>query len=107
MILYDIYKMLKWHKKTFPNTTHSQQLDKVKSEIYEFTDAFEEFTQARNPKRRESCYRHASEELIDVIISSINSMRYPEVRELVKVKMQINKHRTFKNNHHITIDKQE
>lgn len=101
MILYDIYKILDWHKKNLSETTYTEQLDKVKSEINEYTEAFGDYTQARSPARKIACKRHADEELTDVIIASINCMRYPEIREQVKVKMEINKHRTFKNNHHI------
>lgn len=105
MILYDIYKVLKWHKKTLPETTHSEQLDKVISEIFEFLEEYENFIKSKSPKRRGVYYRKASDELIDVIIAGINCMRYPEVRERVAVKMAINKQRTFVNNHHIPIDK--
>lgn len=103
--MFEILKIHKWHKKTFPNTTHSEQMDKVISEIYEFTKEFDDFTKARSSKRRGVLYRRATSELIDVIIASINCMRYPEVREMVAVKMSINKQRTFVNNHHIPIDK--
>lgn len=99
--MFEIYKIISWHKKTFKSTSSAEQLDKVKSEINEYSEAVWDYTQARSPARKFACKRHADEELIDVIISSINCMRYPEIRERVKVKMEINKHRTFKNNHHI------
>lgn len=99
--MFEIYKIIRWHKKTFPETTHSEQMDKVISEIHEFIEEYEKFTKARSCNRRNIYYRKASGELIDVIIASINCMRYPEIREQVRVKMEINKQRTFKNNHHI------
>lgn len=101
----DIWKIIKWNFKTFPNTTPLQQLDKVQEEIGEFVEAFINLTQARSKTRRDYWERRTDEEIIDVIISAINCMRYPEIREKVRIKMEINKHRTYVNNHHIEKNK--
>lgn len=100
-IILDILKIIRWHIRTLPKTKPSEQLEKVRGEINEYIDAFNDYTKARNPTRRKKCKRHMEEELIDVIISSINCMRYKEIREKVAVKMAINRHRTFEKNHHI------
>ena len=96
-----IFKMIRWHKKTFKNTTDTEQLEKVKEEINEYIKAFEEYTKAKGKRKKDACKRRMLEELIDVIIASINCTRYPEIRKKILVKMEINRHRTFKNNHHI------
>ena len=99
--MFEILKIHKWHKRTFPETTYTEQLNKVREEIREYNEAFENYVKARG--RIKKIYTKASleGELTDIIIASINCMRYPEIRDRVRVKMAENEHRTFKNNHHI------
>ena len=99
--MFEIYKILKWHKKVFRNTTFTEQLNKVCEEVREYNEALDDYIKAKG--RLKVIYTKAKldGELTDIIIASINCMRYPEIRDRVKVKMAENKHRTFKNNHHI------
>lgn len=99
--MFEIYKIISWHKKIFRDCTYTEQLDKVSEEIREYTEALENYIKARGRLKKIFTKSKLDEELTDVIIASINCMRYPEIRERVNVKMEINKHRTFKNNHHI------
>lgn len=91
MILWKIYKILRWHKKTFPDFTVWKQFEKICEESIEFEN--------------ESFFgddEKALEEGADVIIASIGALRFPEVWDLVDEKMKINKQRTWENGHHIT-----
>ena len=99
--MFEIYKILRWHKKVCKNTTYAEQLEKVVEEVREYDEAFENYIKARGRSKKLFTKTKLDEELTDIIIASINCMRYPEIREKVKVKMAINEHRTFKNNHHI------
>lgn len=99
--MFEIFKILSWHKKNFPDTTYKEQLNKVAEEVKEYNTEFENYIHSRHPKKKIFCRQRIDEELTDIIIASINCMRYPEIRERVKVKMAINEHRTFKHNHHI------
>lgn len=99
--MFEIYKIHKWHKNTFPQTSYTEQLEKVCEEVREYNEAFEKYIKARGRIRKYYTKANLDGELTDIIIASINCMRYPEIRDRVKVKMAENKHRTFKNNHHI------
>lgn len=37
--LWAVYKVLRWHKKTFPNVTYKEQTAKRRDEIHEWIDA--------------------------------------------------------------------
>lgn len=95
-LIYDIWK---WHGKTFDATAHDQKL-KLKSEINEFNEAWKKFIKSPYP-RRPNYKPKVDEEMIDVIIASINCLKYPEIYERVAVKHSINTHRKWNNNHHI------
>lgn len=88
--LWKIYKILRWHKKTFPNFTWAEQLEKVCEESIEFPEAT--FFKSGEEALKEGA---------DVIISSIGALRYEEIWDLVEEKMEENKQRTWKNGHHI------
>jgi len=89
--LWKIYKILRWHKKTFPNMTGTKQLTKLGEEILEYEEAMffqgdEEFEQ----------------ETADVIIAVLGSLRFDYPWELVDEKMAINYKRKFDDNgHHV------
>lgn len=90
-ILWKIYLILRWNKKTFPHFNWSKQLNKVCEESIEFVD--------------ESLFKDgekALEEGADVIISSIGALLYPEIWELVDEKMKENRIRVFNENGHHT-----
>ena len=89
-VLWKIYKIIRWHKKTFPNFTWSEQFQKICEESIEFVEE----TLFKSDDK-------ALEEGADVIISSLGALRYPEVWGLVEEKMTENKKRTWKNGHHI------
>lgn len=89
MTLIDIFKILRWHKRTFPKYTFGKQLQKIVEEIMEWES---EFLRLNTDKELE--------ELTDVIIASIGAMRFKEVREMVKEKMKANQKRRWKNGHH-------
>jgi hypothetical protein len=94
-----IYKIWRWHEKTFDLTAHDQK-QKLISEITEFNEAKAKYIKSPYPRRPK--YKHAvDEELIDVIIAGINCLKYPEIYERVAVKHSINTHRTWKGNHHV------
>lgn len=90
-ILWKIYLILRWNKKTFPHFNWNKQLQKVCEESIEFVD--------------ESLFKDgekALEEGADVIISSIGALRYPEIWELIDEKMKENRIRVFNENGHHT-----
>lgn len=88
--LWKIYKILRWSKKTFPNYTFEKQIAKVAEEAIEWETEF-----LRNDVEKELS------ELTDIIIASINSLRFKETWEMVDEKMKENKKRTWKNGHHV------
>lgn len=89
-ILWKIFLILRWNKKTFPHFDWNQQLQKVCEESIEFVE--------------ESLFKDDEKELeegADVIIASIGALRYPEMWELIDEKMKKNKKRMWANGHHI------
>lgn len=92
------WRTQRWHKKTFPTISFEEQLDHFESEMLEWQSAFLDYmTDKSNPKKFEALQM----ERADVIISGINLMRFPQAREIVKRKMEINKERKWKNGRHI------
>lgn len=89
--LWKIYKILRWHIKTFPHFDWNMQLQKVCEESIEFVD--------------DSIFKFSDdtlEEGADVIIAGIGALRFPEIWELIDEKMIKNKKRKWdKNGHHI------
>lgn len=96
MILWDIYKIIRWHKKTF-NVTYEQQRDHFESEMLEWQSAFLSYMTEKSDKN----LKDLNLERADVIISGINLLRFPEARALVHKKMKINKKRKWKNDKHV------
>ena len=94
--LIEIYKIWLWHKKTFPEFTAINQKKKVRDEAHELVEAFRNFIQKGNYTRQ----KHVEEELADVIIASINAMRFEDVRREVNKKMSENYKRSWKNGQH-------
>ena len=90
MTLWKIYKIMRWHKKTFPEYTWNKQFEKICEESIEFPEA--SFFKSGE---------EALEEGADVIIASIGALRFPETWELIDEKMKKNKQRIWKNGHHI------
>ncbi|MBQ0114158.1 MAG: hypothetical protein KBT03_13595 [Bacteroidales bacterium] len=97
-----IIDIWKWHKNTFPQATSKSQLIKLQSEINEVVDAKKELRNANNYQMRNIKRKHVREELIDVIITSINCLRYQDIYEDVCIKMSSNKQRDWntKTMHH-------
>lgn len=96
-----IYNIWKWHNKTFKDLPSDEQKRKLSREIYEFIEAKEKYIKA--PSSKKGKYRFAvDEELADVIIAGINLLKYPDFFERVAVKHNINTHRTWKGNHHVS-----
>lgn len=88
--LWKIYKILRWHKKTFPEYDWNKQFQKICEESIEYVD--------------ESLFKFGDnvlEEGADVIIASIGALRFPETWDLVDEKMIKNKQRKWKNGHHV------
>lgn len=88
--LWRIYKIIRWHKKTFPKFDWERQLQKVCEESIEFVD--------------ETIFgdgEKSLEEGADVLIASIGALRFPENWELIEEKMAKNKKRTWENGHHV------
>lgn len=88
-ILVDVFKILWWHFKTFPNYRPEQQCQKIVEEIFEWESEFLKFDTEKE-----------LEELMDVVIASVGAMRFKDVREMVAEKMKDNKTRRWKNGHH-------
>lgn len=99
--LYLVYKIWKWHNKTFPDLKMIEQRNKLKSEIDEFNQAKARFVKSPYP-RRPKYVTAMNDELTDVIIASINCLKYPDFYERVAVKHNINTHRTWKGTHHVS-----
>lgn len=90
------YKILLWHKRTFPEFTYQMQQEKLAGEIHEYEAALESYI--KHPTTRHK--RHVSEELADIVIAATNLYRYPEMRKLVAQKMIINHERAWNNGQH-------
>lgn len=94
-----VYKILKWHNKTFKGLTVEEQDRKNDSEIDEYIEAKEKYIRAKHHK--ESLKFKMMDEKVDVIISGINLLKYPEFFERVAVKHNENaNHRIWKGVHH-------
>lgn len=90
--LWKIFKILRWHKKTFPQIDYERQTEKIGEEILEWD---REFFIGDDVEKE-------LEELTDVIIASISAFRFKEVQLLVQEKMQENYKRKWdKNGHHV------
>lgn len=89
--LYTAYKIIKWHKKTFPNITYESQREHLISEMSEYMEAFDKYTK-RHTKTNQW---NVNIERTDVIISAINMLRFPETLSLIDTKMIINKKRNW------------
>lgn len=94
--LWQIYGILRWHKRTFPFITAEQQEQKLAEEIREYNEAIERFVTTG----RQNDLVHVKEELADITIAIINLMRYPDIRSNIAQKMAINRKRTWKDGHH-------
>lgn len=92
--LIDVFKIARWHKKTFPKYEADRQIQKICEESIEFQEAY--FFKDSD---------EALEEAADVIIASIGAMRFKDIRELVNKKMKKNRRRVWKNGHHIEVKK--
>lgn len=88
-----VYKILKWHNKTFPCLPMEAQKRKLNNEINEYIDAKEKYTRSRRYKNKNK--NELLEEMADVIIAGINCLRYPDFFERVAVKHATNTHRTW------------
>lgn len=87
----------KWFKKTFPKASFTSQIVKLKAEIAEFEEAQDEYS--NDPSQLN--YLKYQEELADVVICAINLASFPEMQELIKEKMKINRARSFNGDEHI------
>lgn len=90
-ILWKIFKILRWHCKTFPEYDGVLQLQKLGEEVLEYEEAM--FFKGDDELEKETA---------DVIIAAIGCLRFGYPRELVDEKMEINHTRTFdENGHHV------
>ena len=94
--LINIYKIMSWHTKTFPKFSAEGQKHKIRAEINEFIEAIK-FNSKKNTRYSN---KKVNEELADVIIASINAMRFEEVRKEVNKKMKENFKRSWENGQH-------
>jgi NTP pyrophosphatase (non-canonical NTP hydrolase) len=94
--LYQVYKILKWHKKTFPDHTYYDQRKHHVSEMHEWMEAMRNFTKRKTATNK----NHLKEEQADVIISGIALLRFNESFQSVIDKMEINYGRTWEDDHH-------
>ena len=94
--LIQVYKILRWHKKTFPKHTYLDQRKHHVSEMHEWMEAMRNFTKRKSKQNQE----HLKEEQADVIISGINLLRFDTAFKSVQKKMNKNYTRTCDNDHH-------
>ncbi len=94
--LWAVYKVLRWHEKTFLEFTAKDQEMKLGEEISEYSAAIDTLIATG----LQSDLEKIKEELADVIIAAGNLLRFPEIQTLVKTKMAANKQRTWKDGHH-------
>lgn len=94
--LIQVYKILRWHKKTFPKHTYLDQRKHHVSEMHEWMEAMRNYTRCKSQKNRE----HLKEEQADVIISGISLLRFDEAFNSVQDKMKINHQRLWIDGHH-------
>lgn len=94
--LIQVYKILRWHKKTFPKHTYLDQRKHHVSEMHEWMEAMRNFTKRKSKQKQE----HLKEEQADVIISGIALLRFDEAFKSVQDKMKINYNRYWINDHH-------
>lgn len=89
--LYTAYKIIKWHKRTFPKIPYDTQREHLVSEMDEYMDAMEKYTKRKTKQNK----WNVDIERTDVIISAINMLRFPEALSLIDTKMIINKKRNW------------
>lgn len=94
--LITVYKILRWHKKTFPKHTYLDQRKHHVSEMHEWMEAMRNYTRCKSQKNKE----HLKEEQADVIISGIALLRFDESFKSVQDKMKINHKRLWIDGHH-------
>lgn len=94
--LWSVYKVLRWHKKTFPNVTYKEQTSKRQEEIYEWLDAYQKYIKDQC-KDNKSC---ADMEWADTIIAGIGCLRFKKTRSDIEDKMVANRKRVWYKNHH-------
>lgn len=97
MILFQIYKIIRWHKKIFRHIDYNTQRNHFESEMLEWQSAFMTYMTDKSDEHLEDLEL----ERADVIISGINLLRFPEARALVQKKMNINKKRKWNNDRHV------
>ena len=95
-ILLGIYKIISWHIKIFKGISYEEQLSHFESEMLEWQLAFMTYMTDKTDEN----FDDLELERADVIISGINLLRFPQAREIVKRKMDINRKRTWKNGRH-------
>lgn len=94
--LWTVYKILKWHKKTFPKHTYLDQRKHHVDEMHEWMSAMRDYARCNSKKN----HQHLVEEQADVIISGINLLRFDKAFNSVVDKMNKNYTRTWDNDHH-------
>lgn len=80
--LWAVYKVLRWHKKTFPNVTYKEQTAKRRDEIHEWIDAFDKYTKDKR-KVKKYC---AEMEWADTIIAGIGCLRFKKHVRILTIK---------------------
>lgn len=91
-----VYKILRWHKKTFPDHTYLDQRKHHVSEMHEWMEAMRNYTRKKTKQNSD----HLVEEQADVIISGIALLRFDKSFNSVIEKMKINHNRFWVNGHH-------
>lgn len=96
-----VFKIMCWHSKTFKGLNMTEQRDKLNQEINEFVEAKERFISS-NLWRRHYLEKNMEEEMADVIIASINLLKYPYFYKKVLNKHNINLKRVWKGVRHVS-----
>lgn len=87
-----ILKIWQWHDDKFSDWTFDEQRGKFNKEVYEFMSAMQEFTSSRH---NETKLRHVFEEMADVIIAGINTLKYHQGYSTLKYKFDIVRRRKY------------
>lgn len=94
-----IYKIWKWHDRTFKDLPLEQQQLKFAKEVDEYKEAKKAFNKSPYPNKTKYSPQ-VLEETADIIISGLNLLKYPDIFERVAVKHSINTHRTWEGTQH-------
>lgn len=87
-----ILEIWQWHDSKFNKWDFEKQRGKFNAEVYEFMSAMEDYTSTNNNQTK---LRLVFEEMADVIISGINTLKYHQGYTTLKYKFDIVRRRKY------------